>query len=165
VLLVVGDGTALELGQELQDPRPALGRVIELDVQLRDPLQVEPPTELVPDERHGPSERGDRRVALGGLADDADPDLGVPKIRGRLDLGDRGEPHPRIGDLARHDLADLLPKQLVHALRPLAHLRDTAARYELAQAETARDTVCVVKHSMTSPSSRSWKPARPMPHS
>ena len=33
------------------------------------------------------------------------------------------------------------------------------------QADAARDTVCWVKHSMMSPSARSWKPARPMPHS
>ena len=33
------------------------------------------------------------------------------------------------------------------------------------QLEGARETVCDEKHSMMSPSSRSWKLASPMPHS
>ena len=36
--------------------------------------------ELVADERHRPAEGGDGRVALGGLADDAHPDLGVAQV-------------------------------------------------------------------------------------
>ena len=80
---------------------PALGRVVELDVEVRDPLDPEPLAQLVPDERHRVAQRRDRGVALGRLADDAHPDLGVAQVRRRLDLGDRGEPDPRIGHVPR----------------------------------------------------------------
>src|SRR6185295_9419693 len=74
--------TALQVRKELEDAGPPLGRVVELDVEIRDPLQTQPPAELVADERHGPPKRGDRRVTLRRLPDDADPDLGMPEIRG-----------------------------------------------------------------------------------
>ena len=67
-------------------------------------------------------------VALGLLADDADPDLGVPEVRRRLDLRDRDEPDPRVGDLAGQDRPDLLPQQLVDALGPLVHVTGTLSR-------------------------------------
>ena len=52
--------------------------------------------QLVPDERHRPLERHDRRRRARRLADDADPDPGVAEVRRRLDPGDRGEPDPRV---------------------------------------------------------------------
>ena len=54
--------------------------------------------------------------------------------------------------------ADLLPQQLVD---PICSSGSPAA----AQLAEARLTVCEVKHSMMSPSTMSWKFARPMPHS
>ena len=101
-----------------------------------------------------------------GLADDADRHLGVAEIRRRLDVGDRGEPNPRVVDLAPDDLADLLAQQLVD-LDPFAASSVPARRCRpaTAQAVATRLTVCDEKHSMMSPSSRSWKFARPMPHS
>ena len=59
---------------------PALGGVVEVDVQVRDALDPQPLAELVPDERHRVAERLDGGVALGRLADDADPDLGVAQV-------------------------------------------------------------------------------------
>ena len=111
----------LELGQQLEDPRTALGRVVQVDVQVRDAPDPEPPAQLVADERHRVAQRRDRRVALGRLADDADPDLGVAQVLRGLDDGDRGEADPRIRDLPRQDRADLLPQQFVDALCSLAH--------------------------------------------
>ena len=55
--------------------------------------------------------------------------------------------------------ADLLPQQLVDPVGPLAQPRRST------RPSATRDIVCDVKHSMTSPSSRSVKLARPMPHS
>jgi hypothetical protein len=49
----------------------------------------------------------------------------MPKIRGRLDLGDRREPDPWIGDLAGDDLPDLLSEQLVDPVSPLTHERSS----------------------------------------
>ena len=100
---------------------PALGRVVELDVQVRDPLDAQRLAELVPDERHRVPERGHARLALGRLADDADPDLGVAQVRRRLDRRDRREPDPRIRDVTRHDRPDLLPQELVDPIGSLAH--------------------------------------------
>ena len=129
-------------------------------------------------------ERGERRVALGRLADDADPDLGVAQVRRRLDARDRHEPDARIGHVPRDDrrrspaaaarrpgrsLARRCSRRALRALgTERAHPGRRArrdARVGAASAATARLTVCEVKHSMTSPSSRSWKLARPMPHS
>ena len=82
-----GSGIApgLELGEQLEDARAALGGVVELDVQVRDAPDPQPRAELVADERHRVAERREGRVALGRLADDADPDLGVAQVRRRLD--------------------------------------------------------------------------------
>ena len=52
-------------------------------------------------------------LALGRLADDADPDLRMAQVGGRLDVRDRREPDPRIRDLTADDRADLLPQELV----------------------------------------------------
>ena len=109
----VGRRARLDLGQELEDPGAALGGVVEMDVQIRDPLDPQALAELVPDERHGVAERLDRGVAFGRLADDAHPDLGVAQVLGRLDIRDRDEPDPRIRHVPRDDRADLLPEQLV----------------------------------------------------
>ena len=127
-------------------------------MQVRDPLDAQRLAELVTDERHRVLERGDRGIALGRLADDADPDLGVAQVRRRLDRRDRGEPDPRIRDVTSDDRADLLPKELVDPLCSLAH---RSAQLADAPATTVWD----VKHSMMSPSTMSWKFARPMPHS
>src|SRR5207344_1629595 len=67
------------------------------------------------------AQRGERLVALRGLADDAHPDLRMAEVRRRLDRGDRREPDPRIRDLPRDDLPDLLPQQLIDPLGSLAH--------------------------------------------
>ena len=117
----VRDLARLELGEELEDARAALGGVVEVDVEVRDALDPQALAELVPDERHGVAERGHGGIAFGRLADDADPDLGVPQVRRRLDLGDRDEPDPRIRHVPRHDRADLLPQELVDPFGSLAH--------------------------------------------
>ena len=83
--VVVRDVARLELVEELQDARAALERVVELEVELRDALDPQPLAELVADERHRPAQRGERRLPLLGLADDADPDLGMAQVRRRLD--------------------------------------------------------------------------------
>ena len=118
---VLVDPALLELVEQVEDPGPALERVVELEVELRDPLQPEPLAELVTDERHLPAHRGQRRLPLLGLADHADRHPGVAQVRRRLDVGDRGEPDPRVVDLAAEDLADLLPQQLVDSIRSLRH--------------------------------------------
>ena len=154
----------LELVQQVQDPRAPLERVVELEMELRDALDPEPLAELVLDERHRPTERRQRRLPIGRLADDADEDLGMAKIRRRLDARHRREAHPRIGDLARDDHADLLPKQLVDPVSSRWSSPLVAASLTCSGVRT-RLTVCEEKHSMMSPSSSSWKLARPMPHS
>ena len=83
---------------------------------------------------------------------------------GRLDARDRREPDPRVRDLTADDRPDLLAEKLVDPLGSLAHRRPDAQRPD-AQLAATRLTVCGVKHSMMSPSSRSWKFASPMPHS
>ncbi len=90
-------------------------------MEHRDPLDPEPLTQLVADERHGPAERRDGLESFRGLADDADPHLRMAQVPVRLDLGDRGEAHPRVGDIARDDAADLLAQEFVHPFRSLAH--------------------------------------------
>jgi len=112
-----------DLGEELEDARATLGGLVEVDVEVGDALDPQAFAELVPDERHGMAERGNGRVAFGRLADDADPDLGVPQVRRRLDLRDRDEPDPRIRHVPRDDRADLLPQELVDAFCSLAHRR------------------------------------------
>ena len=79
----------------------------------------------------------DRLGPLLRLPDDADPDLGVPKLAVGLDLRDRGEPDPRIGDLARDDAADLLPQQLIDPIRPLGHVVRLRGRPQGAAGEGA----------------------------
>ena len=116
-----GDGAGLELVEEVQHARPALGGVVELDVQVRDAPDAERPPQLVTDERHRPLQGGDRGVAFGGLADDADPHLGVAEVARRLDLRDRDETHPGIGDIAGHDGTDLLPEEFVDPVGTLGH--------------------------------------------
>jgi hypothetical protein len=115
-------GAFLDLVQQAQDARPALRRVVEPNVELGDPLQPQSVTELAAHERHRPAEGFHRGVAFLWLADDADPDQGMPKIGRGLDVGDRGEADPRIRHLSRDDLGDFLAKQLVQLFRALAHL-------------------------------------------
>ena len=111
----------LQVAQQAEDAGAALGRVVELDVEIGDALDPQARAQLVAHERHRPAQGGQRGIALGRLADDAHPDLGVAKIRRGLDRRDRREPDPRIGHVAGHDRADLLPQQLVDPLGPLAH--------------------------------------------
>ena len=55
---VVRRGVAgLQLVEQMQDPRSALQRLVELEMELRDPLQPQALAELVPDERHLPAHR------------------------------------------------------------------------------------------------------------
>src|SRR4051794_19144062 len=111
----------LELGDELEDTRPALSGVVEPDVELGDALQAQPVTELAPDEAHRFLERAKRLGALPGLSDDADPHLGMPKIGRGLDVGDGREPDPRVPDLFRQERPDLLPEEFVDAFSALRH--------------------------------------------
>jgi hypothetical protein len=73
----------------------------------------------VADEWHG-GERGDGRVALGRLADDAHH-LRMAQVRRRLDRRDRRETDARVGHVLRDDRPDLLPQQLVDPIGSLAH--------------------------------------------
>ena len=108
-----------QLVEQLEDARAAFGRVVEVDVQVRDALDPQGAAQLVANERHGPLQGHDGPLAFLRLADDADPDLGVAQVRCRLDLRDRHEADARIGDIARDDGADLLPQQLVDSVRSL----------------------------------------------
>ena len=119
----IRDLPGIDLGEELEDARTALSGLVEVDMEVGDALDPQALAELVPDERHGVAERGYGRIAFGRLADDADPDLGVPQVRRRLDLGDRDEPDPRIRHIPRDDRADLLPQELVDPFCSLAHRR------------------------------------------
>jgi hypothetical protein len=114
--------TLLELLEEAHHPRATLGRVVEPDLQLGDPPDPQPPTELTPDEGHRVLEGRDRGNALGLTADDAHPDPGMPQVGRRLDVGDRREPDPRVPHFSRQDRPDLLPQQLIDPFRPLSHL-------------------------------------------
>ena len=111
----------LELVDEAQDPGAALARIVQADVELRDSLDPEAHAQLVPDERHRVGERGDRGGPLGLGADDAHPDLGMPKVRRRLHVGDRGKPDPGIGNVTGQQLPDLLSEQLIDAVSSLGH--------------------------------------------
>ena len=88
------------LVKQAQDPRAAVGGLVEVDVQVRDPLDAEGPAQLVTDERHRVLQGGHRRVPLSRLADHADPDPRVAQVGRRLDRRDRREPDPRIRDVA-----------------------------------------------------------------
>ena len=48
----------LELVQEMEYPGPSLEGVVKLEVILRDPLEAQPLTQLVLDQRHRPAECG-----------------------------------------------------------------------------------------------------------
>ena len=148
---------------------PALHRVVEPDVELGDAPDPQPPAELVADEPHRVLERAERLLPVGPAADHAHPDLRVAEVRRRLDVGDRHEPDPRVGDLLREERADLLAQELVDAIgslassssgtlrrrhAPLGGRAHAAARPGGPQPAT-RLRVCVVKHSMMSPSARS----------
>ena len=79
----------------------------------------------------------------------------IPELHVALD--DSAERGTRVLHLARDDPADLLLEQLVDASLALGHGAPFALRTcgRGDQALAARDTVCWVKHSMTSPSCRS----------
>jgi hypothetical protein len=93
-----------------------------MDVEIGDALEPECLAELVTDERHGVLERGRGRLALRPLADDADPDLGMPQVGRRLDRRDRRESDPRIRHVPRDHSPDLLPQELIDPICPLAHV-------------------------------------------
>ena len=117
-------GPGLELVEEVQKTRPPLGRVVEPDVELRDPPDPQPAAQLVADIAHRLLQRAQRLVAIGLAADHAHPYLGVPEIRRRLDVGDRREPDARVRELLGEQRPDLLAQELVDALGALAHGRE-----------------------------------------
>jgi len=96
-------------------------------MEVRDTPDAQSRTQLVTDERHRVSKSRQGGIPLGWLADDADPDLGVTQVVGRLDTRDRREPDPRIRDLTTDDRADLLAQEFVDPFRSLAHETTTAA--------------------------------------
>ena len=140
----------LQLVQDGEYPGPLLGRVVEAQMEFRDAPDAQL-AETVPDEGHRPTERPDRRLALVGRADDRGPDRAVSQVGRDLDACDGHEPDARILDLAADDAADLLAQELIDTQGALGHRGTTGA-----QALGARETVCCVKHSTMSPSSRSW---------
>ena len=110
-----------ELVEELQDARPAFGRVVELDVEIGDAPDPERLAQLVPDERHRPAEGGDGRRLLAGwpmtlTQTRAWRRSGVVSTRVIV-----ANPIARIRDLPGHDRPDLLPEQLVDPVGALAH--------------------------------------------
>jgi hypothetical protein len=117
----LGLAAFLELVEQLENAGPALCGLVNLDVKLRDPAQADLWSELTPNERHRPAKRGERCGPFPGLPDQAEPDPGMGQVRRRFDLGERDKSDSRIGDFASDDAADLLAKQLVDAICPLAH--------------------------------------------
>ena len=157
-----GVAVRLELMQQLEHAGTALCGVIQANVEVGDAPEPQPPAKLAPHERHRPAEGRDGCVAFGGLTDDAHPDLRMTQVRRGLHVRDRDKADPGIAHLPVDDLRDLLPQQHVELFGPFAH---SDCPVGPLQAVATRLTVCEVKHSMMSPSSRSWKPASPMPHS
>jgi hypothetical protein len=111
----------LDLVEQMEQPRPALGCVVEANVELGDPPQAQARPELAPHERHRPVQGLDRRVPLFGLADHADPQLGVPQVGSGFNVGHGHEADPRIGYFAGENLPDLLAKELIDAISSLRH--------------------------------------------
>ena len=113
----IGLAPGFELGEQLEDARAALGGVVELDMEVRDPLDPQARAELVPDERHRRDAAPPRsRVRSAGWPMTLTQTLRVAEVRRRLDRGDRGEPDPRIRDVPRDDRPDLLPQELIDPL-------------------------------------------------
>jgi hypothetical protein len=96
----VRDPPLVELVEQPEDPGPPFRRLVEPDVELGDPLDPEPATELVADERHRMLERRDRRLPFIGLADHAHPHTGMPQIGRGLHVGYGRKPNARIRYLA-----------------------------------------------------------------
>ena len=154
--LAFGRSPRLDLVEQVQDPRPALERLVELEVELRDPLQPEPLPELVADERHRParSPRSSSRRSSGGpitLTQTlawrrsgavstsvivAKPIRGSSTSRLRIDADLLAEAARRSGRSGRSSIASGRVPRHVSSGR-------------------TRLTLCDVKHSMMSPSSRS----------
>jgi hypothetical protein len=124
--------TRLELVEELQHPRPTLDRVVELEVELGDPLQAEALAQLVANERHCPPERLQGGLPIARLTDDADGHAGMTEIGRRLDAGDRGEPDPGIVEVAGQDRRHLLPEKLVDPRGSLRHRAASARRRSIS---------------------------------
>lgn len=120
--ITVRSRTRFQFAQQAQDACSALRRIVDLDMEVGDPSDPQASAKLVPHERHRPAKGRDRRITLGGLTDDAHPDLGMPQVGRGLDRGDRGKPDTRVSDVPGHDRPDLLPEQLVNPLGSLAHL-------------------------------------------
>jgi hypothetical protein len=76
------------------------------------------------------------------------------------------EADARVGHVATHDRSDLLAEgsSSTRSVRWLMS-NDRRTRSAAISAGNGPANRCDVKHSMTSPSSRSWKFANPMPHS
>ena len=77
-----GRVTVAQLVEDLEDARAALHRGVELHVQLGNPSQAEPDAQLAPHEPHRPFQGRQGGAPLGGIADHADPHLGVRTGRG-----------------------------------------------------------------------------------
>jgi hypothetical protein len=118
---VIGRRAGLQLGEELQDPCAALGRLVDPEVQLRDPAKVQSLAEEPSHVGHRAAQCGEAGGSLVRLADLADPDLGVTQVGHRLDVGDRREPDRGIVDILGEDRPDLLAQQRVDPIGPLGH--------------------------------------------
>ena len=113
-------------------------------MEVRDPLEPQPGAELTADEDHRVLERRERFGSLVVAPDDAHPDLGMPKVRRGLDLGDGGEADPGIGHLALEHRPDLLAQEFVEAVGSLGHRsvgRSVGRSRRASQPAAARLTV------------------------
>ena len=100
---------------------PRSARVVELEVELRDPLQPQPLAELVAHERHRAPERAIVACRVGRPTDDATHTLAWRRSGVVSTLVTVTNPIRGIGDLPREDGADLLAQQLVEPLGSLGH--------------------------------------------
>lgn len=165
----------LEPIEYLQQARAARSGLVFPDVQVGYPFEPELPEPLA-DERHRTRERAQRLTLLFRRADGRHPHVGVTQVGCYLDVSHCHESDPGIIHLAPNDGADLFAKQLIEPRGAPAHRkRERAAApkataevnifVQPAQAVAMRETICLVKDSMMSPSSTSLKSARPIPHS
>ena len=145
---------ALELVEDGQHARAALGRIVLFDVQLRYALKAQL-AQSAAHERHRVPKSAQCLLPLGQRPDDGDPHVGVAQVGRDLNVRDRHEADARVIDLAPDNLAYLLAQQLVDARRALAHdlARDDARDRLLRE---ALDDVALLA---------SLNSARPMPHS
>src|SRR6187397_2677507 len=98
VLLVV---VMMQRLQEGGDVHAVLGPAVERELQLGGGPQAQARAELAAEETGGMLERGDGALASGLLAHHRDGDPRLAQVGGDVDLGDRGEAHAGIGELAQ----------------------------------------------------------------